>query len=62
MKSSDKAWRSKLSDTLNSMGYMSTDSEPDVWKKRSTTYNGTAYYNYMLVYINDVLHLTKDAQ
>ena len=40
----------------------STESEPDVWIKKVTTDNGTAYYKYMLIYVYDVLHLAKDAQ
>ena len=35
---------------------------PDFWIKRSTTDNGTAYYKYMLVYVNYVIHLTKNAK
>ena len=44
------------------MDYRYTKSEPDVWIKRATSYNITAYYKYMLVYFDDVLHLAKDAQ
>ena len=44
------------------MDYRSTASEPDVYIKRKTTDNGTDYYKYMLVYVNDVLHLAKGAQ
>ena len=44
------------------MVYRSTDSDPEVWIKRETTDNGTAYYKYMLVYVDDVLPLTNDAQ
>ena len=44
------------------MVYRSTESDLDVWIKMATTYNGTSYYNYMLVYANDVLHLEKYAQ
>ena len=44
------------------MGYRSTDSDPEIWIKRSTTENGNAYYNYILVYVDDVIHLAKDAQ
>ena len=44
------------------MVYRSTESDLDVWIKMATTYNGTSYYNYMLVYANDVLHLAKYAQ
>ena len=41
---------------------MSTEFEPGVWIKRATTDNGTAYYKSMLVYVDDVQHLAKDAQ
>ena len=61
MKSSGVAWIAKLAETLNSMGYRYTDSDPGIWIKRETTDNGTDYYNYMFVYGNDVLHLAKGA-
>ena len=60
MKSSGEYWRARISDTLNSMGYRFTESDTDVWIKREKPYNGNDYYKYMLVYVNDVLHLTKD--
>ena len=41
---------------------MSTDSEPGVWINRATTENGTSYYKYMLVYVDDVLHPAKYAK
>ena len=44
------------------MGYRSTKSDPDVWMHREITEDGTDYYKYMLVYVDDVLHLEKDAQ
>ena len=61
-KSSGSACISKLAVTLNSMGYKSNESDPDVWIKRATSQNGTSYYKYMLVYVDDVIHLAKDAQ
>ena len=62
MKSSGADWRSNLAETLNSMGYRYTESDPNVWIKRTTADNGTAYYKYMLVYVDDVIHLAKVAQ
>ena len=44
------------------MDYRSTESDSDVWIKNSTADNGTAYYNYMLMYVSYVLHLVKDSQ
>ena len=52
---------SKLVETLNSVVYRSTESDPDVWVKRVIIYNGSAYYKYMLVYADYVLHLSNDA-
>ena len=43
------------------MVYRSTDSDLDVWIKREIIENGDAYYKYMLVYADYVLHLAKDA-
>ena len=53
---------SNLVETLNSIGHRYNSSDPEVWIKRATTDNGTYYYKYMLVYVDDVLHLAKDAQ
>ena len=44
------------------MGYRSTKSDPDFCIKRATSENIHDYYKYILVYVNDVLHLAKDAQ
>ena len=62
LKSSGKYFRSKLSETLNSMGYRYTEYDPGVLINRETKYNGTAYYKYMFIYVDDVLHLLKDSQ
>ena len=44
------------------MGYSPTESDPDVWIKRETTENGNSYYKYMLLYVDDMIQLEKDAQ
>ena len=44
------------------MGYRFTESEPDVWINRTKTDNDTTYYKLMLVYVDDMLYLAKDAQ
>ena len=44
------------------MGYRYTEYDPDVCINMETTDNGTVYCKYMLVYVNDVLHLAKDSQ
>ena len=44
LKSSGAACIEKIAETLNSMGYRSTESDPDVWINMSTAENGTDYY------------------
>ena len=62
MESSGVPRKAKISSKLNLIGYKSTESDPDIWIKRATTENSTTYYKYVLVYFDDVLHLSKDAQ
>ena len=61
-KSSGAYWRDKLAETLNSIGYSSTQSDHDIWIKRETTQDDTYYYKYILVYVYNVLRLAKDEQ
>ena len=42
---------------MKTMGYESTQADPDVWIKRAVKPNGQEYYCYMLVYVDDVLHV-----
>ena len=60
LKSSGAAWQAKLAETLDSLGYKPTQSDPDVWLKKAVKPNGDEYYKYILVYVDDVLHLAHD--
>ena len=57
LKSSGAAWRAKLTETMKATGYVSTQADPDIWLKRAVKLNGQEYYCYMLVYVDDVLHV-----
>ena len=57
IKSSVSAWREKLAETLNSMGYLSTKSDPDVWFKQPVMPSGEDYYKYIILYVDVILHL-----
>ena len=57
LKSSGASWRAKFADSLRSMGYVPTQADPDVWLKLDHKENGEPYYKYILVYVDDVLHL-----
>ncbi len=57
LKSSGAAWRAKLAETLDTMGYTPTQADPDVWRRTAVKPSGETYYAYMLVYVDDVLHI-----
>ena len=43
LKSSDAAWRTKLSEILVLLGYKSSNTDADVWMKRDFNPNGDPY-------------------
>ena len=49
-----------LAQTLIDLGYVSSKADPDVWLKVETKPDGTEYYAYFLVDVDDVLHLHHD--
>jgi len=61
LKSSGAAWRSHLSNTLQHLGYTSSLADPDVWFRPAKKSNGFEYYEYVLVYVDDLLVLSHQA-
>ena len=57
LKSSGAAWRQMLAHTLKYLGYVPYKADPNVWLKSETKPDGTGYYAYVLVYVDDVLQL-----
>ena len=63
LKSSGAAWRSFLASALkNAMGFTSSLADPDVWYKAKTREDGTKYYAYLLIYVDDVISVDVNAQ
>ena len=60
LKSSGAAWRQMLAQILRDLGYIPSKADPDVWPKAETKPDGTEYYAYVLVYVDDVLYLHHD--
>ena len=58
LKSSGAAWRSHLANTLQSLGYVSCVADPDVWYRPAVKPDGFPYYEYVLVYVDDLLVLS----
>jgi hypothetical protein len=55
LKSSGAAWHAQLSTTLNDMNFTPSKADPDVWMRAACQPNGYEYYEYILVYVDDLL-------
>jgi hypothetical protein len=55
LKSSGARWRDHMAATLRDAGYVSSKGDPDLWIRPQVKPNGTAYYEYVLCYVDDIL-------
>lgn len=58
LKSSGSTWRSHLANTSQSLGYISCVANPDVWFRAAVESDGFHYYEYAIVYVDDLLVLS----
>jgi hypothetical protein len=58
LKSSGAAWHAQLSETLYGMDFKPTLADPDVWYRPAIKDNGMEYYEYILVYVDDILAIS----
>jgi len=58
LKSSGAAWRVHLAQTLQDLGYKSSYADLDVWYRAATMADGFNYYEYVLVYVDDILTIS----
>jgi hypothetical protein len=62
LKSSGAAWQSHLANTLHELGFISSLADPDMWYRPAKKENGFEYYEYVLVYADDVLVLSHQGE
>jgi hypothetical protein len=62
LKSSGAAFHKHLAYSLQSIGFTSTLSDPDIWYKAAIKLSGEKYYEYILTYVDDILELSIDPQ
>ena len=62
LKSSGAAFRSHLTDTLDSIGFKGSLANPDVWMRPATRPTGETYYEYILCYVDVILCISHDAR
>jgi len=58
LKSSGAAWHAQLSETLLGMGFKPSLADPDVWYRAACKEDGFEYYEYLLVYVDDILAIS----
>ena len=62
LKSSGTAFRAFLAETLDEIGFKSSEADPDVWMKPAVKPDGEEYYEYILVYVDDILCISHKAK
>jgi Reverse transcriptase (RNA-dependent DNA polymerase). len=61
LKSSGASWASTmLSDSLKALGYNPSEADRNVWLKPGVRPDGFKYYQMILVYVDDILHLSHE--
>ena len=60
LKSSGAAWRQHLSSSIKSLGFQSSRGDPDLYLRAACKPDGTEYYEYLLVYVDDILCISHD--
>ena len=55
LKSSGASWRAMLNSTITEMGFDPTIADPDVYRRANAKDDGFKYYEYILVYVDDLL-------
>ncbi len=58
MKSSGALWHAQLCETLHGMDFRPTLADPDMWIKPACKPDGSEYYQYILVDVDDLLVLS----
>ena len=59
LKSSGAAWWAHLAATLHALQYRSSLADPGVWLKPSVKCNGDHIYEYVIVYVDDILVIAE---
>jgi hypothetical protein len=60
LKEASASFRSFMAKRLDELGFKSSVADPDVWLRPAVKENGDEYYEYILIYVDDVLAISKD--
>ena len=62
LKSSGAAFRSHLAPCLDEIGFRPSITDADVWMRMNVKPDGEAYYEYILVYVDDLMAISHEAE
>ena len=62
LKSSGASWRAMFNNSIRDMGFQPSIADPDVYIRPFTKPDGYKYYEYILVYVDDVLIVSHDPE
>jgi hypothetical protein len=60
LKSASFSFRSYMAEKLSELGFQSSLADPDVWLRAATKGDGERYYEYVLMYVDDILAISCD--
>jgi hypothetical protein len=60
LKSASFSFRSYMAEKLADLGFQSTIDDPDVWLRAASKGDGEQYYEYVLMYVDDILAISCD--
>ena len=60
LKSSGSVFRAFLAEKLDEMGFNSSIADPDVWFSPATKVDDEHYYEFILVYVDNLLAISQD--
>ena len=60
LKSSGASWASMLNESIMALGYSPSEADRNVWLKPGVKPDGFRYYQMILIYVDDILHLSHD--
>ena len=60
LKSSGAAFRAHLAEKLDDIGFKSSIADPDVWMRPASKPDGEEYYEYILVYVDDIMCISHE--
>ena len=60
LRSSESAFHNNFVSCMEALNYLPRRADTDVWMQKSRKSNGTEYYEYMLLYVDDCLAISKN--